>query len=240
MLNVNASRITESLPMLLSSTVASIPEGAFCSVVLEGGSAKVAPCTGATGEILAGFARSQFLNPTTSPRTEDVVVSSSSPYVATLARTPLLPTTKVGAAFVAAGTGIAGTALTYNASPAATGDFAISGTTMTFHSSDAGKTIRVTYNYNLTVIEAQALYGQGVNDGGQSVTQGLDIVTDAQVLYTDMYDPSDAWHLGGPIYTQAGGKITLKTGGTLLPRCYVVQAPNGTGLNSFLGVYVSI
>ena len=238
MLNINASRILNSQNMLLSAAVASVQEGALLSVVMEGGQARVTPSTGGSAEIIAGFARSQYLNPISAPRTEDLVIPASGTYAVTLARTPIAPDTNSSAVLLVAG--VPTSAFVWDTTPDATLDYWISGNVLTVFSADAGKTIRVTYEYNLTIAERDMIYGQGINDGGQGVTGGTDVITDAQVLFTDKFDKSDNWNVGGPVYSGAGGIVTLKNTGTLLPRVYVMSAPNGVGFGAFLGLYVSI
>ena len=74
MINLNSSRIELSQPMPISETVASIMEGVVLVTALESGRAVVKPSTGSGSEIVAGFARSQFMNPTDSPKIETVTI----------------------------------------------------------------------------------------------------------------------------------------------------------------------
>lgn len=239
MLNLNASRIMYSTPVPLSATVASIKEGALLEVSMEGGRATVVPATGNAGAKILGFARSQFMNPQTSPMVEDILIPAApGPYTVTLSRTPLSPSaTTVGANLLV--NGVPGSAMVWDDTPDATLDFFISGSVLTVHSSDAEKRIRVVYEYALTVTEAMLLYGHGVTDAAQSAIRSVDCISQAPLLFTTEYDRSDNWAAGGQVYSGAGGVVTLKTTGTLLPGVTVWQAPN-VDMHGFLGLQVSM
>lgn len=234
MLNLNISRIELSQMMPKSDLVASIAEGALLVGVMEGGRLVAKPSTGSGTERPLGFGRSQFMNPVSAPKVETTVVPAS-PYKITLQKTPN------HAAVGDIGVFINGVAATVAAtSPGGTGEaqWVVGSKDIIFHSTDATKDIKVVYSYDLTLIEAQMLYGQGIGDAGQSVVNGLDVITKAQVLFTDFYDASDNWATtSGPIKCGPGGKMTLAGSGTPLDKCYVIQAP--TANNPFLGVYVS-
>lgn len=239
MLNLNASRIQYSTPVPLSATVASIKEGALLEQVMEGGRSTVVPSTGAAGARILGFARSQFMNPQSSPIVEDIIIPAApGPYTVTLSRTALNPSATNCSANLLVN-GVPGSAMVWDDTPDATLDFFIAGNVLTVHSADAGKRIRVVYEYALTVVEAAMLYGQGVTDAGQSTIRSVDCITNAPLLFTTEFDLSDNWAAGGLVYSGANGKVTLKTTGTLLPGVSVWQAPS-TDVHGFLGLMVSM
>lgn len=232
MLDVNRTRVIASQMMSLASTVASIEEGSLVATYIESGKAVIAAADGTSGQVIAGVTRSQILNPTTAPKVEIVTVPSSSPYTVTLAKTPISP----GATTVSAVRTDTLAKLTYNATDA-DGRFSISGKTVTFNSAQAGVEVKITYRYTLTLIEAQMLYGMGIGDAAQSVVNGSEVITHAQVLYTDKYDASSNWENPTALYSGAGGVFTMSTSGVLLPKCYVIEAP--TAANGLLGVYIN-
>lgn len=234
MLNMNASRIGSSQMFALPTTVASVKEGALCAGVYEDGILKAQACTGAAGELVLGFAASQVMDVADSPKVETVTVPASGPYTVTLAKTPLNPTTAVGVIRISA---IAGP-LAYNAAVGA-GQFSIAGRVVTFNAADAGKVMKITYRYALTVAEAQMLYGQGIGDGAQSVINGTGIIRSASLLFTDQYDPTSDWASGGTVYTGPNGTITKTAGTTAIPGILVAQAPSAANGN-FLGLFVNL
>jgi hypothetical protein len=239
MLNMNASRIAESGSFALSAAVTSVREGAALIGVMEGGSLVAKETAGGNAEVFLGFAAAQIATVTEAPKVEEVTIPASGPFTVTLAKTPLAPATRVGVQVInAAGEVTATFAWDANATLAA-GEFIISGNVITFHTDDASKRVRITYVYAPTVTEARMIYGQGVGDGAQSVIGAVGVIRRAPVLFTDMYDSSDNWAAGGKVYTAAGGKVSLKNAGTLLPGVTVLQAPSIAN-GGLLGLVVSV
>lgn len=226
MLNLNASRIAESSTFALSAAVTSVREGAALIGVMEGGALVAKETAGGGSEIFLGFAAAQHVTATEAPKVEEATIPASGAYTITLAKTPLNPTTGVGVQFIDAN-GVVTSALVYDANGTLiAGEFSIVGSVVTFHSTDAGKKVRITYKFAPTLTEARMIYGQGVGDGAQSTIGAVGAITRAPILFTDMFDASDNWAAGGPVYTAAGGKVSLKNAGTLLPGVVVVQAPS--------------
>ena len=225
MLNLNASRISESSSVALSAAITSVREGAALIGIMEGGMLVAKETAGASGEVFLGFAAAQIATVTEAPKVEEASIPASAAYTITLAKTPLNPTTGVAIQVIDATTGAVLSAMSYNAT-LATGVFSISGNVVSFHSSDASKRVRITYKYAPTVTEAKMIYGQGVGDGAQSTIGSVGVITRAPILFTDMYDAGDNWAAGGAVYTGATGRVTLKTSGTALPGVIVAQAPS--------------
>lgn len=229
MLDMNKSRIHKSTMHTLGSSVSALEEGLILAASMEGGRQVVGPALGVSGEVLVGFSRSAVQNPTTAKRVERVTVPASGAYTVTLGRTPKTAVaSNMSVALVTAGV-VTSTVLTVvTGTPASATEVKVVGTTMTFHADDAGLTYQVTYSYDLTVSESSTLFGDSVNDGGQTLVGGVDVIEDAPVLYTTCYDPTDNWAVGGQVYADAGGILTLKsTTNTALPAgCRIVEAPS--------------
>ena len=222
MLNLNASRISESSSVALSAAITSVREGAALIGIMEGGMLVAKETAGASGETFLGFAAAQIATVTEAPKVEEASIPAASTYTITLAKTPLNPSTGVAIQVIDATTGAVLSAMTHGT--VAAGVFNITGAVVTFHSSDASKRVRITYKYAPTVTEAKMIYGQG--DGAQSTIGAVGVITRAPILFTDMYDAGDNWAAGGAVYTGATGRVTLKTSGTALPGVIVAQAPS--------------
>lgn len=228
------SRIFASQSAKLHSNYSSIEEGTLLVWSMEGGEGVVKPAAGSSTELIAGIARSQYINATEAPMVEEFTIPGSGAYTVTLAKTPLSPDTRVGVVFTNNGElGVVDT------TPDATLDFFVSGKVVTFHSADAGRPVRITYRYAPTLLEAQVLYGQGIGDAAQSITGMIEIVTSAQIISVTNYDPTDDWTVGGPVYSGAGGVMTLKTSGKLIGSANVLVAPGATN-GGMLSVYISV
>lgn len=225
MLNMNASAIGATAQGDLHSTVVSIEEGACAIWVMENGKATLKPTAGATGENFAGICLSQVQNATYGVMVEDVTIPSSSPYTVTLAKTAVAPDTD-SSGYLLNANGTLGSALVWDATADASLDYSISGRTLTVHSADAGKKVRIIYRYALTVVEAQYLYGDAYGDAAQGMVNGVGLALEG-IIYTDKFDASCDWAAGGTVYTGANGTFTLKTDGTSLAgKVTVHQAPS--------------
>lgn len=254
MLQMNLSRINGSVMRPLSASVASVAEGVPMVAVMENGRAVVRPSQGnATTEQFVGVSRSQTMTPTEAPKVEDfeipTVADGVTTTTVTLAKTPTSSTDIKITKHTISSDGKTDTTAVYtlDTSPSngvpATGKYLISGRTLTFAPGDATDAnanvfLRATYRFAITLVEARMLYGEGTGDGAQSDVGGVDCINDVDVLYTDMYDPTDDWTSAvGPVYLGAG-VFTLKSSTkTLIPNCYVVAAPSSvSGNNGFLGI----
>jgi hypothetical protein len=234
MLDTNSSRIRVSRPVGLSSTVSAVKEGALLAAILEGGVEVAKPSTGAVGETIIGLALSQFMDATTVSAVEDVVVPSVAPYTVTLRATPITPATKSSARETSTPL-----AMTYNAAAGAA-QFGIVGNVVTFNAAQAGKNVSIAYTYAPSIVQAQALFGQGIGDAAQSVINGTTVIKEADVVFTDQFDTSDDWFAGATtaLYSGAGGVITLKTAGTLIANARLVAAPSSAV--PMIGVYLNL
>lgn len=232
MLDHANTRVIQSQMIPKHSSVVSVEEGSVLVRAMENGKATARPSTGAANELCVGISRAQFVNPTEAPMVETFKVPAASPFTVTLAKTPLLPDTAVGC-------WIDGSAGVVDTTPDATLDFFIVGNVATFHADDAGKTVKMSYRYALTVTEAQILYGQAVGDAAMSVVDGLDSITAAQQVATTMFDPLIDWAAGGVVTSGAGGRLTVGGNGPVIDKCYVLEAPSAEN-NMHLVVYFSI
>lgn len=233
MLRLHSGQINKSFPIDVASTVTSLEEGAALVTVMEGGIAKVVPATGAATEQFIGFAHFGAGIPSVVPAVEEITVPSVGPYTVNLRHVPVAnPGVIITNPRTVLVPGVAATAT----------DYAITGSVITLHSSFAGKTVVVTYNYNITLAEAtQAGFHFDTFRHYDLVAIPTIGVISSGIVYTDQYDPTVDWTAASgsnPVKLSAGGKVTLGGAGTAIPSVFVAEAPNPD--NPFLGLHVNI
>lgn len=211
----------------LHSSVTSLVEGAALVDTSENGTGVVTASVGdATDKKFAGFSMSQFMAPATGIMVEELVIPASGPYTFDLKNTPLNPATEILAKL----NGINGSVMTYDNTPDATLDFwNSSGKTLTFHSSDAGKTVYVVYRYSLSAAQIQALTGESHVLGvvmPTDVTRSCTCIKQG-IVYTDQFNTGVDWTEAAiaDIKTGAGGYVTRGGAGAAI-NARVVQAPS--------------
>ena len=226
-LNISRLRFDSSRMVSLHSSVTRIEEGTLLQSVIEGGKEVVLAATGASGERIAGLALNNPGQMSVAPRYEEVTVPSQAPYTVTLANAPINGSVRIAP--------VAGGAA-FTSGTVATGVYGLSGRVVTFDAADAGKKLRVSYKYNPTVVEAQALYGQHPFEDPQGIIRATGVLYHADEIYLTNFDPASDWWAStpGPIYSGAGGVVTKSSGGVLLEDCFVIAAPSA--VSPFLGL----
>lgn len=230
-LNISRLRFDSSRMIGLHSSVARIEEGTVLQSVVEGGKEVVLAATGASGERIAGLALNNPTDFSVAPRYEEIMVPAAAPYTVTLANAPVAGSMRV--APVAGGTAYAADA----GSGLATGEYTLAGRVLTFAAADAGVKLRVSYRYNPTLVELQALYGQQMfNNDPQGIIRATGVLYHADEIYLTNFDPASDWWAAtpGPLYSGAGGIVTKSSGGKLLDDCWVIAAPSA--VSPFLGL----
>ena len=230
-LNISRLRFDSSRMAGLHSSVSRIEEGTLLQSVIEGGKEVVLAATGASGERIAGLALNNPQDFSVAPRYEEITVPAQAPFTVTLANAPVNGSMRVapvsgGGAFTAdAGSGLATT------------EYSLAGRVLSFADADAGKNLRVSYRYNPTVVEAQALYGQQmIGNDPQGIIRATGVLYHADEIYLTNFDPASDWWAAtpGPLYSGAGGVVTKSSGGVLLEDCFVIAAPSA--VSPFLGL----
>lgn len=237
MLNMSYTKWSDAQDYPLLSTVTNVEEGIALRHTMENGVGKVRPSDGnSANDIFVGVAYHKWDTPSQMINVEeDLTVPSSSPYTITLERSPVGGTSAV---LVKADDGTVFTV--QSNSPGGAGVVQLSGDTLTFDSSDAGRGIaRVVYRYDLTVKEAQRLTGDGVlgSVAPQFVVESVGVISTGWI-YTSFFDPGAEWDAenindivaGANGYFQRGGTGAAVTGN-------VIHAP--TRNMPFLGLYIT-
>lgn len=216
---------TFNRPVLTGVTIWT--EGTPLVYTMEQGTAKVKPCAGTAGEIFAGFSLSRNSQSHRLTEMLDVMVPPTAPYTVTLPHAPI-----AGELYVK------GLVLFAGVPPA--GDCAISGNVLTFNAAQAGQSFTVSLAFIPSVLESVAASGNDPVGGLASSAVGVVGVIKEGDVYTDQFDVSVDWNGNGtdpvPVYLGANGKLTTKTGGTLLTSVVLLQVPSSG--SAFLGLSV--
>ncbi len=214
MLDINKSTLIETHLNKVSSSVSKIEEGSALIYIMENGLSVVSPAAGAGGETYAGVTHSRITRPNTAVGTVEFTVPGSSPYTVTLSETPITtPGVYINNVKAAVG--------------GAAGQYAIAGAVLTFNSADAGKNVRVVYDYNLTQVKAALLFGNDLVEPDLSTGQSIAVITTGMV-FIDNFVVEDDWESVNPsIYLAAGGKFTTQSGGTQVD-AIVISTPSAS------------
>lgn len=216
----------------LAANVTTVEDGQALVLSVEDNVAKAKPSAGTSGEIFLGIAYSRLVRPSTAVFVETVTGPDGGGAV-TLTKTPkALASTSVR-------TGV--TALTVQAG-AANDDTEVQlvGAVLTFHADSAGIEYVVTYRYDLTLIEARNLFGDGIHGPASAVeeTGVVGVITDGEV-WTSNFDPSDNWAAANiaDIKTGASGEIVRAGNGAAI-RGHVMKVPDADF--PFLGISFTV
>lgn len=233
------TREFETIPYMLSPTVTNFDEGvALTAIQTNGVLQATVPATAAGTDKFIGVSRSQWNTPTTAVKVETLTVDPSA-YTVTLSRA----IASTGAVLIKSGSTVFTVGTT---APSGTGVAQVTtgSATVTFHSTDASKTVTVTYRYNLTAAEAVALVGDGIPGRNPAqVTGTIDAIIRGTVV-TSEFDASkdwSGWAAGTNIIVVGNnGQFTLAANATsnaAVPNAKVIEAP--TAEMPFLTLYFS-
>ena len=236
MLDLTRTRIYESEELPLNSYASQFEDGTALNGTFnaDGKMSAYVNGTPTNTDICLGVAMTTFTTPTYNVSVAEYTIPSASPYTLTLPFTPIAGTIQVY--FTSNNTSL--TSETTAAAVIATGEYNLTGATMTFFSADAGKTVMVVYKYSLTVVQAQALVGTGVPGGTwpSNVTGSIGVIQRG-LVYTSMYDTSVNWATATTAKVANGMFIASSgTGASLASNCYIAQIP--TVASPFLGVAI--
>ena len=208
-------------------------EGQFLVFVPDGsGGIAVQPSAGAPGERPAGFSLTDAKKLLTDSVVEELVVPVGGGTVSLQANNLVTGSTRAhdftNAADLTLGAG----------APAAAGyQMDLSAGTVTFNAAEAGNTISMQYRYMPTMQEVQAKYHErSINARGQDLYSQVNVGKHSGRVFTSMYDSSQAYAAGDPVYSGAGGLLTSAAGGAEIG--FISQEP-GTD-SAMLGIEFSL
>jgi hypothetical protein len=213
------SKFEQSTEMLQAPGASFDAEGQAVVVTNGNTSAGVLPSTGTSTDVFVGFAFAgtsalPWLEPTYT-KVESFLVPSTG--VITLSVVPVAG--EVGLYDLTTNAPVTGATVT---------GAQVSGLT-------AGDTVQATYEYDLTVVQRRALFGDVQPGGYVGDTIGQVGVITRGTVYTSVFDHSANWAAAGSsaattIVLQANGQIGLGTPGTspagnAIPNAYIVSLP---------------
>lgn len=221
--------------MPVASGVTSLTEGSALVQTIENGEAKVKNSTGGSNnEIFVGVAYSQMDAATVGADVRTFTIPAS-PYQITL---PNMPNGGYAAVLVKEVGGSVYTGAT--TSPSGTGNFQLpnSSNVITFHSADVGKTVTITYKFNLSVLQARMLTGDGILGLGNPVqASGSCGVIQNGLVFTDQFDPAADWGAANVADIKAGANGQFQRAGTgATVSGYVISVPSMD--RPFLGLQI--
>lgn len=211
MLNFSGSNIVSSTTRKLAAGTGNIGEGLALVAKYENGELRVAPSTGASGEIFVGVS----FNNRSIDKTYPVATTR---YTADSNGLIVLPHAPLPSALKVVDSG--GTTLT-SAASAATGKYVLKGNTLTV---DANLVVDVAYDYSPSVVEALARQGDTWPGIGAVALQGVTGVIEAGDIQTNQFDPTADWSLK-TVKLGANGRFTTGGSGVTLTGVIITQIP---------------
>lgn len=230
MLRFELSRIVDTTERSVATGSTVTAEGqALVQDVVNGG---VKPSTGAANEIFVGVSMAQQLTMLAFPKVEDLITAADN--TVTMAALPLASTLLVvrtdTGAVLAAGVP-AGDATKYS----------IAGGVITVNAALVGKTIRTSYRFAPTTLQAKVIQGD-IPPGGAAalLLNRVGVVTKGEIFTTE-FDTTVDWTTvtnATLITLGANGLFTIGGAGSGIKGAYVTQLP--TAAAPFLGIHFSV
>lgn len=187
MLNTD-SKIELSMSIPAISTETSIKSGSGVILKMEGGVAKASNGSASTAELFLGVAMTEFVLPSIGVFAETIKAPAGGGTV-TLTKTPVGGATAVRFVQVGGSLDVAG-----QAGAASSGEVQVVGAVATFNTAEGNKIFKVVYRYNLTVAEAEYLWGSGVaGNSANAMTHTMSVITKG-IVWTDQFDTGADWY----------------------------------------------
>lgn len=211
MLNFSGSNIVSSTTRKLAAGTGNIGEGLALVAKYENGELRVAPSTGASGEIFVGVSFNNRSIDKTYPVATTRYTADSNGLIV-LPHAPLPSALKVVNA--------EGTPLTSDVTVSA-GKYVLKGNTL---SVEANLVVDVAYDYSPSVVEALARQGDTWPGIGAVALQGVTGVIEAGDIQTNQFDPTADWSLK-TVKLGANGRFTTGGSGVALTGVIITQIP---------------
>jgi hypothetical protein len=234
MLDLTQSRIYESIATPLYNFSTTFEDGTgLIGKQVNGIMSATVNAVATNNDLFLGVAMSTLTLPTTAPVVVPITVPTSAPYTVVLTNTPNSGQIQVQYA-ATAGSFISETT---TGAVTAAGEFNLTGSTLTFNAADAGAALIVTYNYNVSVIQAQALAGVGLIGGisPANITGTIGTVKRG-LIFTSLFDASVNWNSTTSVVVGNNGIFTAGTNTGAAVNGYVASAPSQ--YSPFLGLWL--
>jgi len=226
MLDLNGkTKIVDSKEFPLVDGASISAEGMALINYLDNGVERVKPCNGTDAGKFIGFSYGYTLTPWTKAKVETFVVPAVSPYTATLKHPPISGQIAIVNA--------SGTEQTVGDPSADADTYSITGSVITFHAGQAGKTVTVTYKYSPTALELSFTDKvMNTSFAPSQVTNSIGCILRGEV-YTDQFDAGAAWTASSTVKLGDNGVLTDSGSGATIT-CTITHIP--TVESPFLGI----
>lgn len=224
--NLYVTRVKER-PVVAGSTVTA--EGMALVAANVNGAFGVAPSTGAAGEQFMGVSLAQQLYIDYLPAVEELTVGTDA--TVTLNHTATAGTIRV--------IDLTANATLAQGSVATTGHWDINDKTVSVNADAVGHTLRVSYRYSPSVVEAKIIQGDIPPGGAAGLLLNSVGVIEVGDVYTSEYDTTADWSGVPVVRLGPGGIFTTSGNGVVLSNVRVIHQPAvGTSQAAFLGLRI--
>lgn len=211
--------LSTEMPIAASASIAAEGQALVGSTV--NGVFGVAPSAGSSGENFLGLAVSQQIALTTFPKVQETVAPNTDVWV--LNRTPSASTLSLydvtaGALLTGSGT-----------------DYTLTGASLALNSALRGHTLRATYKFAPTAVEARAIMGDVYPGGAAGTSIGAVGIFQKGTVYTTEFDSTKDWNQSVAVKSGANGLLTQGGSGATVD-CVIVSVPSTT--NPYLGIFL--
>jgi len=210
--DLNRSYFNDIRERAVAAAATITEEGQLLMYVDAGdGTLAVQPTAGAASDRVAGFAITDALKYVTATLVETLTVPVGGGTVSLRQNNLVASSTRAVGSITGALTAVGG-------APAA-GQFqmGIVAGTITFNAAQAGETVTVTYRYTPTLDEALATWHErSVNNRAQDYFSSVSVGGLEGEIFTTMYDTTQAYAVGGLMYTGAAGLVTSAATSTVI------------------------
>lgn len=210
--NLTKSYFGDMRERAVLSTATIAEEGTLLMYVDAGdGTLAVSPTAGAASDRVAGFAITDALKYVTQTTVEVLTVPAGGGTVSLKQNNLVASTSRAVASVTGVLTAVGG-------APAA-GEFQVAAAagTVTFNAAQAGQTVTFTYRYTPTLDEVLATWHErGPNNRAQDYFSSVSVGCQEGEIFTTMFDTTQAYTVGGLLYTGASGMVTSSAASTVV------------------------
>jgi hypothetical protein len=203
---------------------ATISEEGMCLIYVADGAGGIAvsPSTGTSSDYnttvdrsnVAGFAITDALKIVTETVVETVTVPTVAPYTVQLSNANILTAESLA---VDSGPVYTGTMVDAGGAPAGNQRWLQASGLLTFNAANAGDSVSIQYRFTLTAAQVVEIFHQrSVNNTAQDYFSSVSVFTGEGEIFTSMFDASQAYASGAPIFSGASGKLTSAAGGAYM------------------------
>ncbi len=234
MLDLTQSRNYESIAVPLYNLSVTFEDGTgIIGKQVSGVMSATVNSVATNNDLFLGVSMSTLTLPTINTVTTPITVPTSAPYTVILPNTP-----NTGQINVQYASNLASfTSETTVGAVTTTAEYNLTGSTLTFYSGDAGASLLATYQYNVSVLQAQALAGVGLIGGVSpaNITGTIGVIKRG-LVYTSLFDNSVNWNSTTQVVVGNNGVFTAYGNTGAAVNGYVAAAPSQ--YSPYLGLWL--